>query len=229
MPKSITGSVGRGGRNFPASDVMTVQYLLNCVPATQGGPSPELVVDGAAGPKTIAAIEKYQRAIAGACDGRVDPGGATLRALQARDPYPNQPLGPAAAKTAPYGKGTPASPPWKDPYGKGPSDPFAKGGQGQAGWKDPFSKDPYGKGGTAQGGWKDPFSKDPFGKGGTGQGGAKDPFGKGPYDPFGKGGAGQGGAKDPFAKGPFDPFGKGGAGQGSAGQGGAKDPFGKGY
>lgn len=34
MPKTIAGSVGRGGRNYPASDVMTVQYLLNCVPAT---------------------------------------------------------------------------------------------------------------------------------------------------------------------------------------------------
>ena len=39
MPKAISGSVGRGGR-FPPSDVMTVQYLLNCVPASQGGPSP---------------------------------------------------------------------------------------------------------------------------------------------------------------------------------------------
>ena len=48
MPKAISGSVGRGGRNFPPSDVMTVQYLLNCVPASQGGPSPELAVDGLA-------------------------------------------------------------------------------------------------------------------------------------------------------------------------------------
>jgi hypothetical protein len=37
MPKPIDGSVGRGGRNFPAKDVLTVQYLLNCVPAGSGG------------------------------------------------------------------------------------------------------------------------------------------------------------------------------------------------
>jgi len=62
MAKSITGGVGRGGRNFPPGDVMTVQYLLNCVPAGQGGPSPELVVDGAAGPRTSAAMREFPRA-----------------------------------------------------------------------------------------------------------------------------------------------------------------------
>lgn len=104
MPKNITGSVGRGGRNFPANDVITVQYLLNCVPAAQGGPSKELVVDGAAGPKTIAAIESFQRRHGGVADGRVDPGGATLRALQARDPLPNQPIPGNAAKSGGGGK-----------------------------------------------------------------------------------------------------------------------------
>ena len=82
MPKNIGGTVGRGGRNFPALDVMTVQYLLNCVPAAAGGPMQELAVDGAAGPKTIEAIEKFQRGNGCVCDGRVDPGGATLRNLQ---------------------------------------------------------------------------------------------------------------------------------------------------
>jgi len=240
MPKSITGAVGRGGRNFPASDVMTIQYLLNCVPATQGGPSPELAVDGAAGPKTIAAIEKFQRARGGTCDGRVDPGGTTLRALQARDPYPNQSLGPAAATFAPpfgkgsgaqagwkdphakdaYGKGAGAHGGWKDPYGK---DAYGKGAGAQGGWKDSYGKDAYGKGAGAQGGWKDPYGKDTYGKGAGAQGGWKDPYGK---DAFGKGTGSQAGSKDPFGK---DPFGKGGAGQGTAGQGTAKDPFGKGY
>jgi hypothetical protein len=98
MPKTITGSVGRGGRNYPHSDVMTVQYLLNCVPAAQGGPAKELVVDGAAGPRTIAAIEGFQRRLGGFADGRVDPGGATLRALQARDPHPNQSRGAGPAQ-----------------------------------------------------------------------------------------------------------------------------------
>ena len=115
MPKTISGSVGRGGRNFPPVDVMTIQYLLNCVPAMAGGPSPELAVDGAAGPRTIAAIEKFQRANGCACDGRVDAGGTTLRVLQgkAQDPYPNQALVQGTAKTAPGqpgGKMGPGSP-----------------------------------------------------------------------------------------------------------------------
>ena len=132
MPKAISGSVGRGGRNFPPSDVMTVQYLLNCVPASQGGPSPELAVDGAVGPKTIGAIEKYQRAIGGTCDGRVDPGGATLRALQVRDPYPMQSItqGAGMAKSGAPGKGG-AGDPWGNKSGGGGfGQPGMKGGAG---------------------------------------------------------------------------------------------------
>ena len=130
MPKTIAGSVGRGGRNYPASDVMTVQYLLNCVPATQGGPTKELAVDGAAGPKTIGAIEGFQRKLGGFADGRVDPGGATLRALQARDPRPNEALGAGAAKGAgPFAKGGgPGSNTWG--AGGGMVDPGFKGGRG---------------------------------------------------------------------------------------------------
>lgn len=130
MPKTITGSVGRGGKNYPPSDVMTVQYLLNCVPATHGGPAKELAVDGAAGPKTIAAIEGFQRKLGGFADGRVDPGGATLRALQVRDPHPNQSLAADAAKT---GGGNAKS----GPAGK---DPFAK----QGGFGSPAGKDAFG-------------------------------------------------------------------------------------
>ena len=144
MPKTINGSVGRGGKNYPPSDVMTVQYLLNCVPATQGGPTKELAVDGAAGPKTIAAIEGFQRKLGGFADGRVDPGGATLRALQARDPYPSQPIVQGAAKTGSGqpgqksagggmngtnvgAKGVPG-----DPFGSksGPGSPFTTRGPG---------------------------------------------------------------------------------------------------
>lgn len=131
MPKTITGSVGRGGKNYPPSDVMTVQYLLNCVPATQGGPAKELVVDGAAGPKTIAAIEGFQRKLGGFADGRVDPGGATLRALQVRDPNPNQSLSSDAAKG---GVGAKAK------SGQAGTDPFAK----QGGFGSPAGKDAFG-------------------------------------------------------------------------------------
>lgn len=96
MSKSIQGSVGRAGRNFPADDVLTIQYLLNCVPANRGGPQVELVMDGAIGPKTIGAIERFQTRNLGFADGRVDPGGKTLGALQQFDPAPKQPIGPAA-------------------------------------------------------------------------------------------------------------------------------------
>lgn len=131
MPKTINGSVGRGGKNYPPSDVMTVQYLLNCVPATQGGPTKELAVDGAAGPKTIAAIEGFQRKLGGFADGRVDPGGATLRALQARDPNPNQALAADAAKGGFGGKAK---------SGFTGKDPFAK----QGGFGSPAGKDVFG-------------------------------------------------------------------------------------
>ena len=129
MPKTISNAVGRGGRNFPPVDVMTVQYLLNCIPAARGGPAPELMIDGAVGPKTIAAIEKFQRTLGGPADGRVDPGGATLRALQAKDPYPGQLLPAPAPNTGGTSPGQKSG--WQQPPGKGGQYPpgGAKGGQ----------------------------------------------------------------------------------------------------
>jgi hypothetical protein len=201
MPKTITGSVGRGGKNYPPSDVMTVQYLLNCVPATQGGPTRELAVDGAAGPRTIAAIEGFQRKLGGFADGRVDPGGATLRALQTRDPYPNQSLSGDAAKSV--GGGNAKS-------GYAGKDPFAK----QGGF-DPFAK---------QGGFGSPAGKDAFGNS-LAQPSAKsgvDPFGnkttqapgKTGVDPFGNktGGGGMVSPGSPGAKSSGVPPIKGGPG-----------------
>jgi hypothetical protein len=179
MAKTITSGVGRGGRNFPAVDVMTVQYLLNCVPAAQGGPSPELAVDGAAGPKTIAAIEKFQRALGAFCDGRVDPGGNTLRALQGRDPYPHQPIAQGGAKGGPGGG---------QPAGKGGGYPSGKtGGGNQGGYPSGKTGDtnqagypPGGKGGGSMPGSK---TGGPCGGGGGGSGmlfpGGKSGGGKG--------------------------------------------------
>jgi hypothetical protein len=71
-----------GGKNM-AQDVVNVQELLNMVPAAEGGPAPPLDVDGLCGPKTIAAIQKFQLAHFGwhGADGRVDPGGPTLAKL----------------------------------------------------------------------------------------------------------------------------------------------------
>ena len=65
----LGGSVGRKGNNA-SSDVRAVQKALG------------IAADGDCGPKTIAAIEAYQRTFGAARpDGRVDAGGATERAL----------------------------------------------------------------------------------------------------------------------------------------------------
>ena len=93
MPKQIAGSVGAGGLDA-TNDVGTVQYLLNCVPASRGGPSPELVIDGQYGPKTETAIRNFHRANGCPQDGRIDPSGPTFRTLASYDPYPNQSLPP---------------------------------------------------------------------------------------------------------------------------------------
>lgn len=73
----LGGSVGRKGKNA-ASDVRAVQQALG------------LPADGACGPKTIAAIEAYQRKMgATRPDGRVDAGGATERSLAAGSAKPS--------------------------------------------------------------------------------------------------------------------------------------------
>lgn len=68
MAKAIHGSVGKGGANRPA-DVVIIQYLLNCVPANQGGPREELALDGISGPKTSEASHSFQKKIAGSGSG----------------------------------------------------------------------------------------------------------------------------------------------------------------
>ncbi len=72
----ISASVGKGGKNKNA-DVKIVQALLN--EKENSG----LEVDGESGPKTIAAITKFQKEKAGLNnpDGRIDPGGKTWKAL----------------------------------------------------------------------------------------------------------------------------------------------------
>lgn len=56
--KNTIAAVGLSGMNMPA-DVATVQYLLNCVPFTHGGPISELEIDGFAGGFTIQAINRF--------------------------------------------------------------------------------------------------------------------------------------------------------------------------
>lgn len=75
----IKGKVGHLGANA-ADDVMAVQRQLNdhMMPPRQ-----KLTVDGKCGPKTIAMIRDFQKGVCGFSnpDGRVDPGGKTLMAL----------------------------------------------------------------------------------------------------------------------------------------------------
>jgi Putative peptidoglycan binding domain len=80
--RSISASVGVGGRNL-AQDTRTVQELLNQAGTRSG--LPLIAVDGIVGPKTIGAIRTFQQSRFGWADGRVDPGGPTLEALNASE------------------------------------------------------------------------------------------------------------------------------------------------
>lgn len=77
---TLGGSVGQGGRNGSA-DVRAVKGALNAVAPASGGPTPKLVVDGFVGQKTVAAIRRFQASWTRVQDGRIDPRGPTLRAL----------------------------------------------------------------------------------------------------------------------------------------------------
>ena len=96
---SIRASVGNRGVNQSA-DVRLVQELLNRqkAPAYTYGP---VAVDGLIGPQTIGAITTYQKNVVKLSmpDGRVDPGGRTITALERnanRSPSPAPPLPPPA-------------------------------------------------------------------------------------------------------------------------------------
>jgi Type VI secretion system (T6SS), amidase effector protein 4 len=83
---SISGSVGRGGKNI-AADVITIQKLINAN-LTVIAPLIALDEDGACGSLTIGALEAFQRNAVKMAkpDGRVDPGGNTLRVLNGERP-----------------------------------------------------------------------------------------------------------------------------------------------
>jgi len=92
----IVGSVGQGGINAPA-DVAKVQTLLKGKNIYQGR------VDNLCGPKTIAAIKKFQAHFMRAPDGLINPNGTTWKRLsgqvQMGQPLPPQSTGLAAAPT----------------------------------------------------------------------------------------------------------------------------------
>jgi hypothetical protein len=96
----INGSVGEKGKNDPR-DVKTVQRLLNkhTIP-----PLRPLSVDGFAGKNTIDAIRQFQTVVMEMRhpDGRVDPGGKTIRRLnRGTDPEPSPKKEPLAEKKKP--------------------------------------------------------------------------------------------------------------------------------
>lgn len=86
MSVTISRAVGRVPSNVRDAnlsvDVVAVQKLLNAHKKKQGVTS-LLREDGRIGPNTIRAIEEFQRHVVrmSSPDGRVDPGGATLRKL----------------------------------------------------------------------------------------------------------------------------------------------------
>lgn len=106
---SITASVGKGGVNR-RQDVITVQNLINNH-IRSIAPIASLKADGVVGPKTIAAIEAFQRKVVklSRVDGRVDPNGRTLKALNG----------------AGGGPGTVPTPPQRFQYPTGPQEPLA--------------------------------------------------------------------------------------------------------
>ena len=101
---TISASVGEGGVNKKA-DVRIVQELL-----TRAGHDPK-GIDGGYGTNTHDAILSFQRTFTSHPDGRIDPGGGTLRRLdQAQPAAPPSPAPtPAPAAAAPAG-----GPPVKD-------------------------------------------------------------------------------------------------------------------
>jgi peptidoglycan hydrolase-like protein with peptidoglycan-binding domain len=83
-PIAISQPVGRGplARNKP-DDVRTIQEALNrvTVAGAAGGPMPFLVVDGIVGPKTNAAIARFQQVQLKIFDGVIEPNKKTILKL----------------------------------------------------------------------------------------------------------------------------------------------------
>jgi peptidoglycan L-alanyl-D-glutamate endopeptidase CwlK len=77
---TISASVGRDGDNRKA-DTRKIQKALN-----QAIPKSPLIVDGDCGAKTIKRIERFQSAYMRRPDGRIDPGGRSLRRLNQAAP-----------------------------------------------------------------------------------------------------------------------------------------------
>jgi peptidoglycan hydrolase-like protein with peptidoglycan-binding domain len=75
----LLASVGEGGVNR-SREVKYVQFLLCDWQYCRGGVG--IVVDGIVGPKTKAEIRKFQSECSGIVDGRIDPSGPSIKALE---------------------------------------------------------------------------------------------------------------------------------------------------
>jgi hypothetical protein len=103
---SIQNPVGRYGLNKPSSDVGVIQSLINsnldANAAFKASGIGKLTVDRSCGPRTIAAIEAFQKTVlkwsGPSVDGTVNPGRATWKALNGNVPDSSsikpQPTGP---------------------------------------------------------------------------------------------------------------------------------------
>jgi hypothetical protein len=93
----ISAPVGLNSPNI-YDDVFNIQYALDKVPPIDGGPSPQLVIDGKCGPKTVKAIQNFQLKHFGwsGADGKIEPNKQTHRKLieisNRYDVYPTLPL-----------------------------------------------------------------------------------------------------------------------------------------
>ena len=110
--KPIGGSVGKGGANKKA-DVQIIQAFLNSIPPQDGGPTILLAEDGLIGPKTQAAIDKFQAKALTGKDGRIDTGGPTIKAMTSLIcDSPSVPAGRLGLNGRPgQAAGSPATPP----------------------------------------------------------------------------------------------------------------------
>lgn len=89
---TISSSVGLRSTNL-AFDVTKIQNALNRITPAYGGPMPPLVPDGACGPKTTEAIQKFQLKQFGwsGMDGKINPHGETLARINAILAKPQEP------------------------------------------------------------------------------------------------------------------------------------------
>src|SRR5687767_13652293 len=78
--RQLDKSVGKNGFN-QKPDVLKIQRLLNLISPKDGGPLVPLKDDSFIGPKTLAAIENFQKFHQLGSDVRVDPGGVMLKKM----------------------------------------------------------------------------------------------------------------------------------------------------